>query len=135
MKAEGIVKEKSADMVIVSVIREGACGGNCSACGGCGGTVIKTAAKNRVNAEVGDRVLLESDSKTVLMTAFLLYILPVVIFFAVFAVLYSLSASTPIFVVSEAAVMIAYIILSKLTGFGTKITVSAVEIISRNNGL
>lgn len=135
MKAEGIVKEKSADTVVVSVIREGACGGNCSACGGCGGTAVKVTAKNRANAEVGDRVLLESDSKTVLLTAFSLYILPVAIFFAVFAVLYSLSAGTPVFVVSEAAAMIIYIAFAKLAGIGTKISVSAVEIILRNNGL
>ena len=135
MKAEGIVKEKSADAVVVSVIRDGACGGNCSACGSCGGKVIKVIAKNGVNAEVGDKVLLESDSKTVLLAVFLLYILPIVIFFALFAVLYSFSVSIPIFVVSEALIMIIYIVFAKLAGFDTKITVSAVEIISRNDRL
>lgn len=135
MRCEGIVKEKSADTVTVSVIREGACGGNCSACGGCGETVIKIAAENRVNAEVGDRVILESDSKKVLFSAFILYILPILIFFAVFMPLYSCGFSTPSVVIIEAAAMIFYIIITKLSGIGSKITVSAVKVISRDGRL
>lgn len=135
MNTEGIVKEKSADTVVVSVKRESACGGNCAACGGCGAADLKVIAKNAANAEVGDRVLLESDSKAVLLTAFSLYIMPAAIFIAVFAALYSLSASTPVFVVSEAAAMIIYIALARLAGFGKKISVSAVKIISRGSRL
>lgn len=65
-------------------IRESACSGDCHKCSGCGAaqqTMLFTA-RNPIGAAVGDMVIVSADSAPVLKAAAILYILPLVLFFA-----------------------------------------------------
>lgn len=135
METKGIVKEKSGNSVVVSVIREGACGGNCSSCGGCGSTVVKVRAENTAGADIGDEVVLESDSKAVFFAAFVTYILPVIVFFAVFSVLSFLGFGYKVIGLCEFTAVILYIFLLKKGIIGKKINVYAVKIVEKETGL
>ena len=135
MRTEGIVKKLDGNLAVVSVIRRDSCGGNCSSCGGCEKKEAVTYAENRINASVGDRVRLESDSKRVLGVAFLLYILPVIVFIAVYAVMSELKFNAKGIAVAEFIAVIAYIAFAKLLGISTKITVSVTKIVDRSDGL
>ena len=68
----------------VEVTRRSACGHDCAKCGGCGGLETQTlyvTARNHAHAAIGDRVLLEGETKQVLGFAVLVYLLPLVLFF------------------------------------------------------
>lgn len=66
----------------LSVQRESACSGDCHHCGGCGtvGQTLRLTAKNPIGAQKGDVVIVESESKTVLKAAMLVYLLPLLLF-------------------------------------------------------
>ena len=73
-----------ADIILV---RESACSGDCHKCSGCGAqkeTMIVTA-DNPIRAEVGDFVTLTSDTSTVMKAVVAVYLVPLVLFFAGFA--------------------------------------------------
>ena len=94
-----------------------------------------TYAENRINAVVGDRVLLESDSKRVLGVAFLLYILPVIVFVAVYVIMSELKFNAKGIAAAEFIAVIVYIAFAKFLGISTKITVSVTKIVDRSDGL
>lgn len=84
MTQSGVVtKILSNGKAEVSVERGTACGGNCS--GGCEACVyanrIFVQADNLVYASVGDRVILESRTSTIMGATLLIYMLPLVFFF------------------------------------------------------
>lgn len=68
-------------------IRESACSGDCHKCSGCGAAkeAITLKARNPVNAKVGDRVKINSETGPVLRAAAVLYVLPLVLFFLGYA--------------------------------------------------
>jgi len=81
MRVEGIVKTVSGETCEVVVRRKTACGDNCASCGGaCRMNFQKVTAKNSVGAKAGDSVVIETESKKVLFSAFLVYILPILVF-------------------------------------------------------
>lgn len=85
MREEGIVKAINGEMCTVAVTRKTACGGGCAHCGGCAQMgVQQCTAKNTVQANTGDRVIIETSDKYVLKSAFLVYILPILVFFGTF---------------------------------------------------
>lgn len=65
-------------------IRESACSGDCHKCSGCG--AVKQAmlldAHNPIGAQPGDMVQIRSETGPVLMGAAVLYLVPLVLFFA-----------------------------------------------------
>ena len=69
---------------LVFHVRESACSGDCHKCSGCGAAkeAILLKAKNPIGARRGDLVKLESESGPVLKAAAVLYVLPMVLFFA-----------------------------------------------------
>ena len=72
-----------ADIILV---RESACSGDCHKCSGCGAqkeTMIVTA-DNPIRAQVGDLVTLSSDTGTVMKAVMAVYLVPLVLFFALF---------------------------------------------------
>lgn len=86
MRETGIVMKTDGNMCQVSVHRKSACGENCASCkAACSSREHICTAKNSVGAKTGDKVVLETDSKKVLKWAFLVYILPILVFLAVFA--------------------------------------------------
>ena len=86
MKEEGIVKSVSGGGLCEVVIhRKTACGDNCASCGGaCRMNYQVVTVKNPLEANAGDSVIIEMDSTKVLLSAFLVYILPVFVFFISF---------------------------------------------------
>ncbi len=69
---------------LVVHIRESACSGDCHKCSGCGAAkeTLLLKAENPIGARRGDLVKLESASGPVLKAAAVLYMLPMVLFFA-----------------------------------------------------
>lgn len=68
-------------------IRESACSGDCHKCSGCGAAkeaIVFTAA-NPIGAKTGDLVTVRSETGPVLKAAVVLYMLPLVLFFAGYA--------------------------------------------------
>ena len=73
-----------ADIILV---RESACSGDCHKCSGCGAqkeTMIVTA-ENPIRADVGDFVVLTSDTASVMKAVLVVYLIPLVLFFAGYA--------------------------------------------------
>ena len=73
-----------ADIILV---RESACSGDCHKCSGCGAqkeTMIVTA-ENPIRAQVGEFVTLTSDTASVMKAVVAVYLVPMVLFFAGFA--------------------------------------------------
>ena len=66
----------------ISVPRKSACGHDCEECAGCGvsGTSVYATAQNPISAQVGDKVVVESSSKKLLGTMFIVYMLPILLF-------------------------------------------------------
>ena len=80
---------------LVLHIRESACSGDCHKCSGCGAqkeTMIVTA-ENPIRAEVGDFVTLSSDTASVMKAVLAVYLVPLVLFFAGYALGYGLGIS------------------------------------------
>ena len=67
--------------------RQSACSGDCHKCSGCGAVQEKMllTVANPINAHPGDMVIVQSDSGRVLTAAAMLYMLPLVRFFAGYA--------------------------------------------------
>ncbi len=90
MTQQGTIKKLLPDgMAEIEVTRRSSCGHDCARCGGCGGLETQTlyvTAKNKVEAKVGERVLIEGETKQLLGLAGLAYMLPIVLFFLGFAV-------------------------------------------------
>lgn len=81
MREEGVVKKEAGEFCEVVIRRKTACGDNCASCGGaCKMNFQSVTAKNPVGAKAGDGVIIEMESKKVLFSAFLVYILPVLVF-------------------------------------------------------
>ena len=68
----------------VLCIRESACSGDCHKCSGCGAAkeTVLLKAKNPISARRGDLVKLESATGPVLKAAAVMYMIPMVLFFA-----------------------------------------------------
>ena len=68
-------------------VRESACSGDCHKCSGCGAAkeAILLTADNPIGASVGDLVMLRSETAPVLKAAAVLYMMPLVLFFAGYA--------------------------------------------------
>ena len=71
----------------VICIRESACSGDCHKCSGCGAAkeAILLTADNTLGAKPGDLVTIQSETAPVLKAAMVLYMVPLVLFFAGYA--------------------------------------------------
>ena len=89
MTQQGTIKKLLPDgMAEIEVTRRSACGHDCAKCGGCGGLETQTlyvTARNKTDARVGERVLIEGETGQVLGLAVLVYVLPIVLFFVGYA--------------------------------------------------
>ena len=71
------------DMAEVAVARTTACGGNCGSCEACiFQSEMKTLARNRIGARIGQKVVIASKSSTIFGAALLVYIMPLLVFIA-----------------------------------------------------
>ena len=83
----------------VICIRESACSGDCHKCSGCGAAkeAILLVVENPIGAGVGDLVNIRSETGPVLKAAAVLYMLPLVLFFAGYALAVALDQSGALF--------------------------------------
>ncbi len=86
MRQIGIVSEVYDSFAVVEVSRKSACEGcHANADGACGACVAfgdkKTTAKaaNPVGAKIGDRVIIETESKTVVLYAAAVFLFPIIL--------------------------------------------------------
>ena len=122
------------NMAEVAVTRTTACGGNCGNCESCiFQSELKAVAKNRISAQPGQRVLIESKSSKVFGAAILVYIMPLLFFLLGFAVAYSFGAAEGVCVaVSFAALALGAAVMvasQKLKKNKDPITFDIVELI------
>ena len=94
MRQTVTVTAVSGAIATVSYDRPTACHGDCDHCaGGCGETAAKehitVQAENPIGAVVGDRVVIETATSHVFSAIFLVYALPVVLFFLGYFLLHS----------------------------------------------
>lgn len=88
MTQNAVVKELSGDgWATIEVRRVSACGHDCSQCGGGCAELTRSGpvtvlARNPVGARPGDRVVVESSSRSILGFAAVVYLLPLALFFA-----------------------------------------------------
>lgn len=84
MISEGVILETKDNKAKVRVVRKSSCGENCASCNGCAENSLHITVNNDINARKGDKVQLESKTSSVLISAFILYILPLLIFVTVY---------------------------------------------------
>ena len=83
-----LVKALNADGTAqVLHLRQSACSGECHKCSGCGAAqeALMLTAENPIGAKPGDSVVISSDTGPVLKGAAVLYMVPLVLFFAGYA--------------------------------------------------
>lgn len=77
MKQVGVVESVQGELIKVRIVRSTSCGGNCRECSaGCVPTENVIWAVNQARAKAGERVVLEMETKRVLLAAVLAYALP-----------------------------------------------------------
>jgi len=75
----GIVRRIEGGQAEIEIARGTSCGEKCSSCKiGCSGTGIIVKVDNYVNAEVGDKVNIESKSSNLVYSAIFVYLIPVI---------------------------------------------------------
>ncbi len=81
-------------MAEVVVTRSTACGSNCGSCESCiFQSELKAIAKNNINAKPGQHVVIESRTAKIFSAAILVYIMPLILFVAGFAIASALGAT------------------------------------------
>lgn len=89
MTQQGTVKKILPDgRAVVEVTRRSACGHNCAECSSlCGeGRAISSVAENPLGARVGETVTIETPSKKIISAAALVYVVPLALLVAGYAV-------------------------------------------------
>lgn len=78
-----VIAVRPGELATVEHLRPSACSGDCHQCAGCGAVrqTMRLTARNPIGAQPGDRVLLQSKSQAVLKMVFVVYCLPLVLFF------------------------------------------------------
>ena len=97
----------------VVCVRESACSGDCHKCSGCGAAkeTILLTVDNPIGAGVGDLVNVRSETGPVLKAAAVLYMMPLVLFFAGYAAGAALGLSGALFGVLAFALSIVLIVV------------------------
>lgn len=75
--------------------RQSACSGDCHHCSGCGAVreTLLVRARNPIGARVGEKVVVESDTRSILTSAAVLYLVPILLFFLGYALGVKISAA------------------------------------------
>ncbi len=79
MNKNGVVEKVEGNKVTVRIQRDSSCGENCAMCNACPGKDMLITVETDTKLVAGDRVRLETNTKTVLLSAFCVYILPIVL--------------------------------------------------------
>lgn len=115
MRAEAIVESVRENNCVVLVKRGSACGDNCKNCSaGCKNTMTRVVVKNPLNAMAGDLVLIETDSKKILKIAFLVYIVPLLLFFTGYIISGIFSDNEAVSILISVIIFLASFLISKV---------------------
>ncbi len=106
MKEIAVVDHTEGDLIAVKLKRATACGENCASCGGCSLTEKTAFAVNTAGASAGDTVILEMNTSKVLKASFMVYILPIIVFIAVYFIAEYISGREGIAALSGVAGMV-----------------------------
>ena len=100
-----ITKVMPGGMAEISVRRESACGGNCHSCGGTCSfkNLMKVTAKNNIAAAVGDRVTVSSSTSGIMTAAFIVYMMPIILFFICYGATAAMNLAENISIISSLA--------------------------------
>ncbi len=92
MRQRGTVEAVSGRIAVISVVRESACSGDCHKCAGCGAVTqpLQIRGLNLIGASKGDKVYIESSTGPVLWATVLVYLVPLLTFFAGYCLGYRL---------------------------------------------
>ena len=81
MRETGVVKSAGGEFCTCVTKRKSACGENCASCkAACSSREHTFTAKNTAGAKEGDTVIIEMSTGSVLKSAFLVYIIPLLAF-------------------------------------------------------
>ena len=86
MNKNGVVEKVEGTKVTVRIQRDSACGENCAMCNACPGKDMLVTIETDTKLASGDKVRLETNTKTVLLSAFCTYILPIVLLIIGYAI-------------------------------------------------
>ncbi|MGO1369997.1 MAG: SoxR reducing system RseC family protein [Senegalia sp. (in: firmicutes)] len=79
MDQVGYVVETKDDYAVVDVRRTSACGDKCGSCGGgCSVPAMRVNIKNTIGAKVGNFVEIEMETKSLMKSAFIAYVIPLI---------------------------------------------------------
>lgn len=118
MKQRGTVTDVKGTTAVCLIVRDSACGENCASCSAACSNKTIVEAQNCANAQIGDTVELEMESSQVLFTAFLVYMLPLILLVAVYFSAAIFTENEPLkIIIGFAAMAAAYFIISE---FGKK---------------
>ncbi len=94
MTQNGVVTRKlDSGRAEVSILRGTACGGSCGSCEACQyNSHLLIEAENPIHADAGDRVVVTSSTSHIVGLTFLIYMLPLAVFFICYAVAYAAGA-------------------------------------------
>ena len=120
MTGTGFVREVKGNMANVRFFKESACGGNCSACGGCKSKPIDRWIENTLALSVGDKVEVESSSKDILLSSFILYILPLIMFFTAYIICFDFFSEAISLIAGVIAFFLSFLIARK---YGNKLNI------------
>lgn len=139
MRQTVTVTSVSGRQATVSYDRPTACHGDCSKCaGGCGSMAAKECvvvqADNPIGARVGDRVVIEAASSQVFSAIFLVYALPVLLFFVGYFLGDKLTASGSLFGILGffLGLLVAVVCSRKMTRSGKQIKFQIVSFAPRS---
>ena len=76
MTNKAIVEKIENNFVLVSTLRKGACGDNCSMCGSCNAQKVYTKAFCDIDVKIGDTVNIESNTLSVIIAMLVVFVLP-----------------------------------------------------------
>lgn len=133
MQEIGIVESIDGKEAVVNVKRRTACGDSCATCSvQCKTSRTKISAKNLVDAKVGDKVQIEMATRTVILSAILVYIFPLVVLFGAYflaELYYGLSEKNSV-ICALIAFTVSFILLFIIDKFSKKrFTVNITDII------
>ncbi len=89
-----VIRTLPRNMAEVAVTRATACGGNCGSCESCVfQSELHTEARNLINAQPGQQVVIESKNSRIFGAAILVYVMPLLFFLAGYALAAALELS------------------------------------------
>ena len=95
MLGKGKIVKNCGKTAIVRIQKSSACGHDCGECRVCNNPEIEVEILNPINAKQGDTVIIGTDTGKVLLSAFLLYILPIIGILFIYAITDSLGLTVP----------------------------------------